>query len=46
MAPFHTTWNTPQLADNSMPTIRVEARDLAKNVGIKLITVTVQNGPQ
>ncbi len=45
-APFHTNWNTIQIPNNSTHTIRVEAKDLAKNLGIKSITVTVQNGPQ
>jgi len=44
-APFHANWNTVQLADNSAHVIRVEAKDLSGNVGIRSITVTVQNGP-
>lgn len=44
--PFHANWNTVQLTNNSSHVIRVEAEDVAGNVGIKSITVTVQNGPQ
>jgi hypothetical protein len=44
-APFHANWNTVGLADNSTHVIRVEAKDLSGNIGIKSITVTVQNGP-
>lgn len=45
-APFHATWNTSSLADGSVHTIRVEALDVAKNIGTTSIQVTVQNGPQ
>jgi Big-like domain-containing protein len=45
-APFGYLWNTAQLPDNSTHVIRVEAKDVAGNTGIKSITVTVQNGPQ
>jgi len=45
-APFGYIWNTAQLADNSTHVIKVEAKDLSGNTGIKSITVTVQNGPQ
>ena len=44
--PFGFIWNTVQLADNSTHVIKVEATDINGNVGIKSITVTVQNGPQ
>ena len=44
--PFHATWNTVQLPNNSSHVIRVEAKDVAGNIGLRSITVTVQNGPQ
>ena len=45
-APFGYIWNTAQVPDNSTHVIKVEAKDLSGNTGIKSITVTVQNGPQ
>lgn len=45
-APFHANWNTVQLVDGSSHVIRVEAKDLSGNLGIKSVTVTVDNGPQ
>ena len=45
-APFHYNWNTQPLVNNSQHVIRVEALDVAKNVGTRQITVTVQNGVQ
>jgi hypothetical protein len=45
-APFSTLWNTVQLTNGSSHVIRAEARDVAGNVGIHSVTVTVQNGPQ
>ena len=44
-APFVASWPTVQLTDGSSHVIRAEARDVAGNVGIHSITVTVQNGP-
>lgn len=42
--PFHAIWNTQSVTNNSSHVIRVEASDVAGNVGSKSITVTVQNG--
>ena len=43
-SPFHATWNTSALTNGSVHTIRIEAFDVAKNVGTTQIQVTVQNG--
>ena len=40
-APYRATWNTGPLADGSVHTIRVEARDFAQNLTAKEITVTI-----
>jgi poly(3-hydroxybutyrate) depolymerase len=45
-APYHANWNTSSLADNSTHVIKVEALDLAKNIGTTQINVTVKRGPQ
>ena len=45
-APYHAVWNTSQLANGSVHTIRIEALDVARNRGTTQIQVTVQNGPQ
>jgi hypothetical protein len=44
--PFHVTWNTRSLANNSTHTIRAEAFDVAKNWSAVTISVTVFNQPQ
>ncbi|HEU5220244.1 MAG TPA: Ig-like domain-containing protein, partial [Gemmatimonadales bacterium] len=44
--PFHTIWNTQALTDNTTHIIRIEALDVAQNLGSQQITVTVQNGVQ
>ncbi len=43
-APFHTIFNTQSVTNNSVHVIRVEALDVAKNLGSAQISVTVQNG--
>lgn len=43
-APYHVNWNTSGLTNGSSHVIRVEALDVAKNVGTSQISVTVQNG--
>ena len=45
-APYHVTWNTALLPNNSDHVIKVEAIDLAKNTAFRSITVTVVRGPQ
>jgi hypothetical protein len=45
-APFHANWNTSSLVDNSTHVIRVEALDVAQNIGTQQINVTVLRGPQ
>ena len=42
--PFHAVWNTQSVTNNTSHVIRVEASDVAGNVGSKSISVTVQNG--
>jgi hypothetical protein len=42
--PYRAIWNTATLADQSSHIIRVEAFDLAGNIGTTSITVTVVKG--
>lgn len=44
-APFRTTFNTRLYLNNTQHVIRVEAEDVAKNVGSAQVTVTVFNAP-
>jgi hypothetical protein len=44
--PFHTIWNSQSVTNNTNHVIRVEALDVAKNLGTKEITVMVVNGVQ
>lgn len=44
-APYHATWNTSSLANGSVHTIRVEALDVARNIGTTQIQVSILNGP-
>ncbi len=44
--PFHVTWNTNLLPDNSQHTIRAEAYDVAKNTASQEVHVTILRGPQ
>lgn len=44
--PFATIWNTASVPDNTTHTILARAYDLAKNVGTRQITVTVDKGVQ
>lgn len=43
-APYHVNWNTAGLTNGSSHVIRVEALDVARNMGTSQISVTVQNG--
>ena len=45
-APYHATWNTASVTNNTTHTIRVEASDVAKNVSFASIGVTVSRGTQ
>ena len=45
-APFQTIWNTALVPNNTTHTILARAYDVAKNVGTRQITVTVQKGTQ
>jgi len=45
-APYHANWNTSALPDSSVHVIRVEALDVAKNIGTTQISVTVRRGHQ
>jgi len=45
-SPYHATWNTASVANNTNHTIRVEASDVAKNVSFASIGVTVSRGTQ
>jgi hypothetical protein len=42
--PFHASWSTFSLAQNSVHIIKVEAIDEAQNQGTDQISVTIQNG--
>ena len=42
--PFHYLWNTAGVPDQSTHTLKVDAMDLAKNLGLMSITVTVSRG--
>jgi len=42
--PFHYLWNTASLADQSLHELKVDAMDLAKNLGIQTIHVTIARG--
>ena len=44
--PFRTLWNSQSVPNNTSHVIRVEAQDLAKNLGSAQISVTVRNGVQ
>ncbi len=44
--PFHTIFNTASVTNNTTHVIRVEALDVARNLGSAQISVTVQNGVQ
>ena len=45
-SPYHATWNTASVTNNTAHTIRVEATDVAKNVSFRSIGVTVSRGTQ
>ena len=45
-APFHANWNTSSYPDNSVHTIKVDALDVAGNLGSTQLNVTVLRGPQ
>ena len=45
-SPYHATWNTASVTNNSTHAIRVEATDVAKNVSFRSIGVTVSRGTQ
>jgi hypothetical protein len=44
--PFHYLWNTSSLPDSSTHSIKVDAMDVAKNLSLQTITVTVSRGTQ
>jgi large repetitive protein len=44
--PYVTTWNTASVPDNTTHTILARAYDVARNVGSRQITVTVDKGVQ
>jgi hypothetical protein len=42
--PFHYVWNTAAVPDQSTHILKVDAMDVAKNLGLMSITVTVSRG--